>query len=219
MISQLGTAASLNAITTGSLALGFSVPFGSNKLLVVCEQVSSDINSTGVTFGGVSLTLAAALVSSSGDAKIWYLVNPPSVIDDVVVSYNVATSTSKTVWAIALAGVDQATPIGDTAFSGPASGTVASTIITTTTDGSWVIDSLWVNIPSSPTAGANQTPLGSFVGKGASFEVAAASAPEAITMSWSWSPSNAYRLVAVEIHAAAEVASTLLLLLNARGDN
>lgn len=72
-----------NSSASNSLTFSYTVGTGANRLLVV--YVGSGANNiTGVTYAGVAMTLAAQ--SATGNNSIYYLLNPPSGSNSVVIT-------------------------------------------------------------------------------------------------------------------------------------
>lgn len=87
---------------------------------------------TAVTYGGVSLTLSKTVVVNAPDdfsetGYLWTLVNPPTGLNDVVISGNAGGRDGGATAAV-YTGVDQASPIGNTAVNSALSPTSATTV-------------------------------------------------------------------------------------------
>jgi len=76
--------------TTTSLTFSYTVGGGTNRLLVVQVQGDTAVDDvTGVTYGGLAMTLAAKETTAFADNRISYLfflLNPPSGAHNVVIS-------------------------------------------------------------------------------------------------------------------------------------
>lgn len=177
---------------------------GTDKVLVVYEQVE-DIDSTGVTYNGLSLTLAEAATGGDKEAKIWYLLDPPLGVANVVISYSAADTVLKTGGVLVLKRVDQANPLGGAdKLVDQASSATPSIGLTTTEDRSWVIDSA----KSGAAAGAlsadpSQTQFAPRSLTGQVFDTAGASLePTAtagsVTMSWTSASADVWSIAAAE---------------------
>jgi hypothetical protein len=139
-IAFVGAADGGNVTTTSAMTWSYTCGSGSNRLLVVgvLGDATSDFIS-GVTYGGVSMTLAG---SHQADAQRWsylfFLLNPASGANDVVVS--ASTPTSMFSGAADYIGVKQsgqpdASALGESDFSA----TSLTTSITTVVDNDWVV--------------------------------------------------------------------------------
>ena len=110
----------------GAAAASFAVAAGTNRILVVGVEVegssSGTLTVTSVTYGGVAMTLAAGDggTSLSMHTTVYYLVDN-TVMDGTnkTLAFNAmafgGTLTAANVWSAVYAGVDQTTPIADTA--------------------------------------------------------------------------------------------------------
>jgi len=134
---------------------------GSDRALVVnvgCSLNADESNDlTGVTYGGVAMTLVKKqlALASANYIWTWILLNPASGANDIVVS------ATRTVWEFASAsasytGVDQITNPIEVAYSTYSGGTTPSQALTTTVDNSWVVGCIG-NRGGAKSAGANTT--------------------------------------------------------------
>jgi hypothetical protein len=110
-----------------------------------------------VTYNGVALT--RAVVNQTTQAvSVWYLINPPAGLHDIVVNY--AVPKYFTIMATSLDGVDQTTGIGATGIDtdGTNSETTSSVIVATTHANSWIVDATRINgLRGVAPTGSNQT--------------------------------------------------------------
>lgn len=106
---------------------------GSDRLLVVEAAYKGQQEISGITFGGTALTLLTTVDSQDNEPEIevWYLVNPTTVANDVVV--NLSKSLDYAIAAISYTGVDQTTPIDGTGTTAEGKSTEASVIVTSET--------------------------------------------------------------------------------------
>ncbi len=125
----------LNKSSALEISATFShvVAAGDNRLLAVAVMIRADEWVSSVTYLGDPLTLAK--VQDGGDSdeqrvELWYLVAPPVGTADVVVSFASYVNPDG-IAAVNFTGVDQASPIGATEGDNAASGTDATTEITT----------------------------------------------------------------------------------------
>lgn len=163
--SQAGEITHVSSVQSNNQT--FSVDGTGGNLLVVCVATRANPNSpqprdvTGVTYNSIALTKAADFDDSSGgtdrmNVEIWYLVNPSSGSNNVVITLQ-GTVQTHIAGAILLNGVDPSNPL-DAVGSGAASTTdTVSSSITTVEAGSWVVDSTMTDSSSAvATPGANQ---------------------------------------------------------------
>jgi len=126
-----------------SLTLSHIIGSGSNRLLVVAVTISwsGSQTSDSVTWNGTALTKRAEIAESGygGSTHIWTLTNPASGTYNVVANYTTdgGSGGSKKVVAIGYTGVDQTTPIDNTATSTGNSVYPHVYSITTTADNCW----------------------------------------------------------------------------------
>lgn len=202
-----GSATATNTLTyshtTGTLTDGV--------LIVGVGYFLKSASITGITYGGVAMTKRLRYDDGTrqATAEVWYLANPASGANNVVVTKSEATAGLSSV-ALTLSGVDQTTPIeadngGNVAFG---SHTTHSTTVTTATANAWVVDSLF-GTTATPTATSSQTrrasssalPGGDQQTIGTRGPVAT---PASETASYSFtSTSNASNLIAVSVKPAA----------------
>jgi uncharacterized repeat protein (TIGR01451 family)/gliding motility-associated-like protein len=184
-----------NLITSGSTAQGGSASpltiahtSGSslNRMLIVGISSTNATPVTGVTYNGTPLTYLGGSSNGSTKAEIWYLINPPNVTANVVISW---TGTLEcTAGVVTLNNVDQTNPFGTTATNSgtnfPSSLSVSSNI------GDMVID-VMAKTGNAPTAGASQTEIfnagTNSVKSSSSYKTAAAGTT---AMSWTTSGTN-----------------------------
>ncbi len=119
-----------------------SVASGPYRLLAVAVMIRADESVSSVTYGGELLVEAIAQNDSNDSTQqrveIWYLVNPPLGTANVIV--HLATSANPSaIAAVNFTGVDQTTPLGQTAGADDATPTNnATTPITTLYDDSLI---------------------------------------------------------------------------------
>lgn len=135
-----------------STAGTFAVDATGGNIIVVGTGTRANTSSpqnrdiTGVTYNGVALTKAVDFDNSVGgsdriNVEIWYLVNPASGSNNVVVSTYGAVQ-SLVYGAIVLSGVSTASPIDAVGTGATASSNSPSSTVTTTAANSLVIDSV-----------------------------------------------------------------------------
>jgi len=126
--------------------LGHTTAVADNRILLVSVHInirpSTGTNALTVTYGGQSLTELLSVADPSVDTRteVWYLLNPPTGANNVVVTYtgiSGGSSLNAYVGAVTYNGVDQVAPTAN-GFSG--SGNPAGTIVAGTTTSDAVID-------------------------------------------------------------------------------
>lgn len=137
---------------TTSLTAAYTVGSGANRLLVVGvlgNGLSSADSVTGVTYAGVAMTLAAKNIGTGAGTPandrytyLYYLLNPPSGANNVVVSatvsdYLIAVAADYT--GVAQSGQPDVTATGIAAVAGNSSGSL-TTPVTTTAANDWIIE-------------------------------------------------------------------------------
>jgi len=160
---------------------------------------------TGVTYGGTSLTLVARIAghsSNQSEASLWYLLNPPEGTADIVASFD--ENTYATLVATAFSGVNQTNPIGTAASAGDSQTNLATVNVSSAT-GELVIDSVMKHITiETLSVGAGQSEQAQVSAnqlRGAQSTEAGATT---VTMSWSWTGSARYwAIVAVPLKPAS----------------
>lgn len=113
----------------------FNAGTGTNRLLVVGVGANNN-GVTSVTFGGVQLSQAVQSFTNN-DAEFWYLVNPSGTGNIVV---TMGGSTSAVVGAYSFSGVNQTSPISNTATNHNSASSSPTISITTQYPNDWVLD-------------------------------------------------------------------------------
>lgn len=175
--------------------------------LVVGIARFRNVTTNSVTYNGVSMTKAVESIESSANrCELWYLANPATGANNIVVTFSTTTDDGLVIGSISFTGVDNASPIGTTANQ--VAGTTSnspSIAITTANNNSYIVDCLYRNA-STETATAPQTEVwgredtyGTQGGAGSykSFPTAGAT-----TMGWSLGSSVLWIMCAMEIKAA-----------------
>ncbi len=137
----------------GNTTWSHTVGSGPDRLLVVLTGTHNGELVSGVTYGGASLTLAKDQNGSYRDARIYYLVNPPSGAANVVVS-GTFTNYGCACCAISFENVDQSSPIRYTAGTNGTGYTVSSQELDVVLD---VLCYISLNENSAYEPGAGQT--------------------------------------------------------------
>jgi hypothetical protein len=119
------------------------------------------------------------------DSGIWYLVNPVAGSNQLVVSYYGGTD-ARDIVAISLSGTDTSSPLERVATS-TGDTPSASTTITTTNDGDWLVDSITVYGATAPVASGGTkiyaTTTSGILGGSQYFEQSTAGAK---WLGWTW---------------------------------
>ncbi|MBI2612527.1 VCBS repeat-containing protein [Candidatus Kaiserbacteria bacterium] len=145
---ETGTNGPANTVMCSSVAsveLSKTVSATSTLLLV---QIDSPFVST-VKYAGVDMTFA----TSTGGVGTWYLTNPTSGSNNVVVTFS--PNSGGYVSAVSYTGTDTVNPIGAMKFNTGTTGD-PSISITTQSDNSIVDDNLWYNLSQTLTANSPQ---------------------------------------------------------------
>lgn len=192
---------SLGAIAFDATASNFTAPpgssiswthtcTGSQLVLYVGVNVKGvGSGTTGVTYNSVAMTLIGTRSYASGNGEVthWYLINPATGANTIVVTFAAASSGGEA-GSISLTGVDQTSPL-DANNCNSGIGTAASVAVTTVADNAWVLD-----IFGQLTGSTSEAPGGSQTLRWDRSEVTAGGGgssqgpitpPASTTMSWS----------------------------------
>lgn len=178
---------------------------GNERFLFVCVSHwngGAPRQASSITYGGQALTLGRREKNAVGDdtAEMWYLNNPPSGANNVVVTMNGTTQGWK-IGAISFSGVNQTTPLGT--WTGANGTATPATISVASASGDIVIDCLeyFSDGTASPSVGANQT---THYSDEATQDVWGASSREtatgtSTTMNWTLSANHEWESVGVAV--------------------
>lgn len=189
-------AATTRTDLASSTSWSHTVGSGANRLLLVWVGTgSSGVTATGVTYGGVALTLLAAsdAVSDFGASnerrvELWYLKAPASGAATVAVS--LSATTGVTCAAVSLAAVAQGTTFGTVVKAGGDSRTSVSTAMSGATS-DLVMSSVFFRNADDPSAGGSQTVRADTIFPTTNGRLAVTSqAGGSVTASFSWSTST-----------------------------
>jgi hypothetical protein len=190
-----------------------------NRILVVgvsFRSAAAQSVST-ITYGGQSLTrLSFTNTGTYHRAELWYLVNPPTGANNVVVTFS--ASVAYIVGISSYYNVHQTTPFG-TAATATGNSTSASVAVTSAV-GDLVVDVVEKNKDNEAiTAGANQTQRWNRVNSTSGLDNIGAGSSEAgaatVTMSWSWSTARVWAIVAAPLKPASSATVTFASLTDA----
>lgn len=161
--AYVGTAAFNTEVDgTDSVELGYTVPPGSNRLLIVVTTAEGDsdcdpVAPSSVSYGGVGLTkLAQATKSINAHVSMWYLIAPAEGSAQVVATWS-CYGGDYAAAAYSYVGVNQTTPFGPP-ISNYGSGDTASVVVASAA-GELVVDGAIFRFGSGtglPSAGGGQ---------------------------------------------------------------
>lgn len=195
----------------------FSAGTGANRLLVV--GVAADTQSvSGITFGGTTLTKSVSSFLNN-DAELWYLKNPSSKPANIAVTMAGGTGhlSQFVVGAYAFSGVNQTSPISNTASKNNTAVSSPTVTITTKNANDWVVDLPSIfggSTLSSPTclqqwnSNVQYNSTNAITGASSSALVPTTGS---VTCKWTASTAEFWDDVAVDIHAVSLQASTGIL--------
>lgn len=156
------------ATNSGSTTLSFShTVSGTNTILIVCADLERNLSQTvtGVTYAGVSMVALYAQSFGGGRySGFYYLINPTTGANNVVISISATTTFRLIGAATSYSGVSQSGFPDAQGITDQSAGTVSSisTSVTTTKNNSWLIGATCVG--SAPSAGTNTTSRGTQIG-------------------------------------------------------
>lgn len=187
-----------NGAGGGTQTYALTVGSGTNRILFVGATANfagaqSTDPFTGITYAGAAMTLiVSAQRSSDGWATLWYLVNPASGANNVVVSVspNAAGFYSA---AASYTGANQ-TGQPDGQASGTGSASTRTNTITSTADNCWHVGYCCEEAGSTQSAGTGTTLRSTGNAQGSFFDNNAAITPagsNSIVSSWSGSAPSA----------------------------
>ena len=183
---------------------------GTNRLLILISHIRETTVSS-ATYGGQSLALQRREQITDATTEVWYLVNPPSGANTLVVNFASGTNDCDVQAAISFTGVNQTNPIGADAGAQAASGSANSVAIATTTANSLIVGGCTGlggdTQPMNP--GTNVTErydLESGTSKNADVGAAGgemdAATVDTYTFGWTMAVSDDHSVVAVEVKPA-----------------
>jgi hypothetical protein len=213
-----GASGQTNGINPPGVALTWShTCTGTNLLLVV--GVNCTVNpdtglSTTATYNAVSMTSLGVVHSggsTSGYVQFFYLINPASGANNVVVT--AAGSTGGAVdyggGSISFTGVHQTTPLSSP-FTNTANGTSVSVNVTGTTSGNMVVDTACAGTSMTSVGGSQTQRIHANTGSGAAANqlgLSTAAAGGTVTMTWNGG-ADFWGIIAAEVLAAGGAAVT-----------
>ncbi len=196
--------------TTGSTVSISHTTAGTDRLMLVGVSMNLGSGETvsSVAYNGDGLTLVDTEANGDARIEIWKLVNPDAVTDDVDVVLS-RSADGTTVGVTTFTGVDQSTPLGTFASATGGSGSASVSVASAT--GELVFDTVAVDDSADYdlVPGGGQTQrwdlYGSEVSGGGSTEAGATS----VTMSWTWSGSDAWSIGGISIKPVAGDTTTV----------
>lgn len=198
------TAAGSVSSTTSETLSSFTVPTGTDRILIV--TISAQTTTSGVTYNSTALTQAVTAVNGVHNSEIWYLLlgDGGAVTSDIVVSFGSAAYA--VVGASSYDGVLQGLPVGSTRTT-TGTGTSPSLSFETSTATNLLVSNIDMlydgsTAPTSVPGGTGQTELyetsHGFEGTGAASYMPATGGTDA--MSWTLSHSSSYAIAAIELN-------------------
>lgn len=189
-------------------SLTFSHTCTSASLLTVCVGLAGPLAISAVAYNGDSLTQGISNSSpsaSDGQSEIWYLLNPDSGANNVVITWDFALDGRKKALAISWTGVNQTAPVGSGTGTGSgATGSLdgtSSSLSVSGAVGEVILDCMVLGTSSgeAPTVGSGQTQRASSFSSTLGFGVSTENGAETVSMDWSWSTSTCRRQTALQI--------------------
>lgn len=212
-ITQIGDSPS--QFTNSNTLFNYTVPAGTDRLLVVTAADPNAIDVTGVTFGGVAMTQAIDRTDGTASNSIWYLHlgTGGAVSGDIVMSSG--GNQNRFLAVITLAGVSASNPV-----SGATSGVFGLSLSVASENGDVVfgaIDAFHYN-PQNLSAGIGQTSIHTQSGAGTyngfdSYNTSLKAGAASTTLSWSGIFDSTI-LVGININAAPNLAPTAVAIQN-----
>ncbi len=196
----------LASTTSTTFALTVAVGTGLNGIVVIVSAsrggTTAALTISGITYGGVAAVKARRDEYSDVDSgrlatEIWYVVNPPTGANNVIVTEGGTVSFSA-VTAMSFFNVDAKNPIdnsnGNSAL-GQASPITNS--VTTLSSGAWLVDSVYSKTGGAIAVGANQfqksnVPVNSGGDQVGSSSKGPISPPASTAMAWTYTTADDY---------------------------
>lgn len=201
-------ASAISSVTSGSSATFAHTCTGSDLTLVVGVMIGDSDNTigktiTGVTYNSVAMTSIGVTRGFSntgtGIVYMFYLGNPATGANNVVVTFNTSLDAGDRVTSISSSytGTDTASPLGGVA-TGPAAGETISAAVTTTRSDSLIIGILgWMNSNLDSWNGTELQINGSGPRAQAQYKSAVSVGSNPLT--WTWGGATTGGAVAMEL--------------------
>ncbi len=180
---------------------------GTNRLLVVGvshRTANSAATVTGVTYAGLPLTRVGMATQTNVRVHLWYLINPPTGTNSVVVA--LSNQEKMVAAAVSLTGVRQSAPLGT--FTSSIGNSTSPSVAVSSATGDVVLDVMGAQGTSTATVGPGQTQRWNTVttGNSANSNVRGTGSTEpgasTVSMSWTLGAAQYWAIGAVPIRPA-----------------
>lgn len=198
MIAVLGSASWANGSTVDPVSRSFTVPSGTDRLLVV----QSPLDATGVTYAGQVMTQAKNGASSSVKLDTWYLVNPPVGTANIVWTCGTPWTTGA-YSAVVLSGADQAAPIHATLAQGNSFQSSPMTLTVAPPTGGSTLAFFHSSYASDPTVSGGDTDILFQVGDSRGLTAALTAADDGTIAISGWAGQATCLMVGIALKPAA----------------
>jgi hypothetical protein len=166
-VETSGSTLNLDAYSTGkgsvganALTISHTVAVQSERILIISAQL--DNNTVGfsltVTYGGIACTFLGGKAGASGtdtQAAFWFLLDPPTGANDIVITNNESTTVAIVAGAVSLYGANADDLFGTMVTATGTDGT--PTVTVSTTAGEFVLAVAALDTNDAFTAGTNET--------------------------------------------------------------
>lgn len=190
-----------NTASSGALTNLTSVSFNytcNGNLLVVCVSCLNLLGEHSATYGGVPLTLWTEQENSSVNSHVFYLVNPPTGVNNLTVTASVTHNWIANV--VSYSGVDQYHPFEGTANNFGTGGNTVNNPVTTAHVGDWVLNTIATQRATISAGQTSRQNIGSAAGSGGVEDTNGPVAIGTTTMSYSGvTGSNLWAMSAVAL--------------------
>jgi hypothetical protein len=181
--------------SSSSMTISHTVS-GTDRLLVVgFSQGNANSPVASLTYGGTPLTLLGTESAGPPRIEMWYLLAPPVVTADVVVTFSGTPSDGSVVGVMNLTNVNQTTPFGPFVSN---AGNGAASVNVTSAEGELVIDVLAKDTPVAPGMGSGQIERWNAAFSSSAFG-ALSTKPGAKTVTMAWLTSADWAIGAVSV--------------------
>lgn len=198
MIEVLGSASWANGSTVDPVSRSFTVPSGTDRLLVV----QSPLDATGVTYAGQVMTRAKNGAESSVKLDTWYLVNPPVGTANIVWTFGTPWTTGA-YSAVVLSGADQAAPIHATLAQGNSYQSSPMTLTVAPPTGGSTLAFFHSSYASDPTVSGGDTDILFQVGDSRGLTAALTAADDGTIAISGWAGQATCLMVGIALKPAA----------------
>lgn len=194
----------LGIYTNGANPYTFSYTVSgvSNKFLIVVLMTDRTSDPTGITYGGVAMTKFSSLALSTYKESFWYLINPASGTNDIVITH--ANPAEIAAIVVDFSGVHQITPLGGASTAQTTA--TSQTVTVSGADTDLIFDVIATHSLSGGfIANASQTDLVGTINstnKSIATSTKRATSGGSTVMAWSWPTSRANGEIGVAIKPA-----------------